>query len=139
MCIGSSNKAKQRAGFTLVELVVVVLIMGILAAVALPRMTATTTSAKASSAKQSLATVRDAIELYKGETGAYPADAATLPTLLKPYLKGPFPAAPLGANAGNADVAEGVDPVAVVNGTAGWAYNTTTGDFYMNDASALAW
>lgn len=133
------RKSQGRKGFTLVELVIVVLITGIIAAIALPKMSTTTTTAKTSSAKQSLAVIRDAIELYKADNGSYPADAATLPTLLKPYLKSPFPSAPLGTNAGNATVAVGTDPVAVVSGSAGWAYNATTGDFYMNDSSALTW
>jgi len=139
MYVESVKKSKNRKGFTLVELVVVVLIMGILAAVALPKMTATTTTAKTNAAKQSLATIRDAIELYRGQTGDYPTTAATLPEVLKPYLKGPFPAAPLGANAGSATVVTGTDPAEVVTGGDGWAYTPSTGDFYLNDTIALTW
>jgi general secretion pathway protein G len=128
---------KSRGGFTLVELVVVVLIMGIIAAVALPKLTASTATAKTNSAKQSLAVVRDAVELYKADNGSYPADAATLPTILKPYLKGPFPACPIGAGTGSIAVAVGTDPPALVAGGAGWAYTVATGDFYVNDTPSL--
>lgn len=133
------QQTNRRRGFTLVEMVVVVLIMGIVAAVAMPRMTASTQTAKTNAAKQSLATIRNAIELYKADTGSNPPDSATLATVLKPYLKGPFPPAPAGANAGSAAVAVGTDPAAVVAGGAGWAYTASTGDFYLNDASGLTW
>lgn len=133
------RKHSRRAGFTLVELVIVVLITGIIAAVALPKMTMSTNTAKTNSAKHSLATIRAAIEIYKVENGSYPSTAASLPTALKAYLKGPFPASPIGTNAGSAAVAVAADPPAVVAGGAGWAFNTTTGEFYLNEATGLAW
>lgn len=139
MSKSSSHGTKSRQGFTMIELVVVVLIVGIMAAIAVPRMSANATTAKQNSAKQSLATVRNAIELYKADNSSYPPDNTTLVTVLKPYLKGPFPAAPLGANAGSTSIAAGIDPAGVVTGTAGWAYTAATGDFYLNDASGLTW
>lgn len=131
------RRITRRTGFTLVELVVVVLILGILAAVAIPRMTASTATAKSNSAKQSLAVVREAIELYKANNGVYPSDAATLPTLLKTYLKGPFPACSMGNL--NATVVAGTDPVSVVTGGAGWAYTVETGDFVINHVDGIAY
>lgn len=131
-----SCRSAARKGFTLVELVIVVLILGILAAVAIPRMTASTTTAKTNAAKQSLGVIRNAIELYKADNGSYPSDAATLPTLLKPYLKGPFPTCTIGNT--NATVVAGTDPVAVVSGGAGWAYTIATGDFVINHADGIA-
>ena len=130
------GKSRARRGFTLVELVIVVLILGILAAVAIPRMTASTTTAKTNAAKQSLSVIRNAIELYKADNGSYPSDAETLPVLLKPYLKGPFPACSIGNL--NATVVAGTDPVAVSGATAGWAYTPSTGDFVINHADGIA-
>ena len=75
MKFASVNKSSRRRGFTLVELVVVVLIMGIIAAIALPKMATSTATAKTNSAKTSVAVIRDAIELYKADNGAYPSDA----------------------------------------------------------------
>ncbi len=143
MKVTSVSKGPRRYGFTLVELVVVVLIMGIIAAVALPKMATSTNTAKTNSVKQSLAVVRDAIELFRADTGAYPTTATALPADLKPYLKGPFPAAPMGANAGSAAVVAGTTTPSVVTGGAGWAYVETAGanqgDFYFNETSGLAW
>jgi general secretion pathway protein G len=123
----------KRNGFSLVELVVVVLIIGILAAVAAPRMFDTAGDARENGTKQSLVVVRDAIELYKAQNGDFPP-AATLATALKPFLKGPFPAVQIGANKNNS-VAPSVQPsITTPEGTnEGWAYNESTGEFVINE------
>ncbi|MBU6176097.1 MAG: prepilin-type N-terminal cleavage/methylation domain-containing protein [Planctomycetes bacterium] len=121
-----SNGKNSRFGFSLVELVVVVLIVGILAAVAAPRMFNTSTKAKESATKASLSVVRNAIELYNSEQGKYPASAAALPTVLATYIKGPFPINPYNSSAA---VAEGT--AATANGE-GWVYDKDTGNFWVN-------
>ena len=137
----SNLKGKNnRSAFSLVELVVVVLIIGILAAVAAPRMFDTAGNARDAATKASLGIVRDAIELFRTQTGNYPA-TATLANDLKPYMKGAFPSvqATTATNKTNTVVASSGDPMAVVTGTAGWVYNATTGDFAVNHASCNTW
>ena len=133
------NKKTLRKGFSLVELVVVVLILGIIAAVAAPKMFNTANDARTNSTKQSLVVVRDAIELYKSQTGNYPL-AASLATDLKPYLKGPFPAVQMGAHK-NADVVVTTQTTITTpeGTTAGWVYNETTGDITVNDTDYITW
>jgi general secretion pathway protein G len=134
-----TRRTRNRLGFTLVELVVVILIIGILAAVAAPRMFDSANNARENGTRHSLSVLRDAVELYKAENGSYPA-AATLATDLKPFLKSAFPEVQVGANK-NANVASTVeDPITtVVGGGAGWVYNETTGDLAVNDAAYIAW
>jgi general secretion pathway protein G len=127
---------KRRPGFTLVELVVVVLVIGILAAVAAPKMFDTAQNARANGTRQSLAVVRDAIELYRAQTGNYPTSAATLAADLATRLKGPFPSTQVGNK--SADVV-GASPVAVTAGAAGWVYDSATGDIAINDAAYITW
>jgi general secretion pathway protein G len=121
--------------FSLVELVVVVLILGIIAAMAAPRMFDAAGDARQSSTQASLAVLRDAIVLYEAQNGVNPP-AATLPVALAPFLKGPF----LGTNQ-NANVASSSqNPIATPEaGGAGWAYNETTGDIVVNQAAYIAW
>ena len=131
------NTHKTRRGFTLVELVVVVLILGIIAAIAAPKMFNTANDAKDSSTKQSLAVVRDAIELYRAQNTAYPTGAA-LATNLKTYLRGPFPTSQVGNLNANVFVSA-ADPIVVAGAGEGWAYNQTTGEFVINHADGIAW
>ncbi len=56
---------KARKGFTLVEILIVVVILGILAAIVIPQFTNASTEAKESSLMSNLQTLRSQVELYK--------------------------------------------------------------------------
>jgi general secretion pathway protein G len=56
---------KAKRGFTLVEILIVVVILGILAAIVIPQFTGASTEAKESSLVSDLQTIRSQIELYK--------------------------------------------------------------------------
>jgi len=67
-----------QAGFTLVELLIVVIILGILAAIVIPQFSSSTTDAKESALDANLAAMRNAIELYRVQHNAiYPGAVAT--------------------------------------------------------------
>jgi prepilin-type N-terminal cleavage/methylation domain-containing protein len=129
---------KSRSAFTLVELVVVVVILGILAAVAAPKLLDTSATATDNSLKQTLAVVRDAIERYAAEHGgALPgANGAplTFKTDLGPYMRGRFPACPVGEGAPRkVKMMSGTGPVeAEATPARGWMYYFEIGEFIVN-------
>jgi general secretion pathway protein G len=132
-------RSHSRRGFTLIELVVVVLILGIIGAVAAPKMFNTMATAKTNAAKQNLQILRSAIEMYKSQdpNNNYPP-AATLATALQPYLKGPFPTCPIGQMTATV-YASSASPLVTSATTDGWLYNQTTGDFAINDSVGIAY
>jgi len=73
---------KNKKGFTLVELLVVIIIVGVLAAVAVPLMTANVQKARKSEGMAGAGTIRTAQRLYNVENGAY----ATSLTALNTYV-----------------------------------------------------
>lgn len=64
---------RSRKGFTLVELMIVVLILGALAAIAIPRIVGGAASAKANACKTNVDLINSQVELYYSNTGAWPA------------------------------------------------------------------
>ncbi|HUO82321.1 MAG TPA: prepilin-type N-terminal cleavage/methylation domain-containing protein [Gammaproteobacteria bacterium] len=59
-------------GFSLVELLIVVIILAILAAIVVPQFADTTNEARASAIESNLATMRSAIQLYRQQHGTLP-------------------------------------------------------------------
>lgn len=127
-------------GFTLVEILIVVLILAILAAIVVPQFTSAAEDAKHSRLLEDLRTVRAQLELYKYDhnNSAYPTDiAAQLTTQTDvngnpgidhgPYLR-EFPANPFIDNEADAVKVDG-------NPGSGWKYTPATGELLANDGN----
>ncbi|MFA4907183.1 MAG: prepilin-type N-terminal cleavage/methylation domain-containing protein [archaeon] len=67
------NFFKNQAGFTLVELMIVIVIVGILAAVAVPIYQGNVKKAKMTECDAALGTIRTTLRVYYAGNGAYPA------------------------------------------------------------------
>src|SRR5262249_24814182 len=140
----ASNKPGHiRRGFTLIELVVVVLILGILAAVALPKFVGQSDSAKLNGTLQTLTVLRTAIDTFRVNNATYPARAnlngrgtKVILGIMKYIVSSTFRAAPVAKNANSSPILAvapaGILPAAAVGGGAGWQYDATTGGIYIN-------
>jgi general secretion pathway protein G len=152
----------RRTGFTLVELMIVVAILGILGAIVLPTYQGHASEAKISSAKSNLHALRAQIELYKLQhDGAQPGYAngspasegllelqfvgiSTLQGLALPmktqmgnYVYGPYllkiPENPFNNDPKIAYVAEATAFSTAADGTSsGWLYKKETGELRLN-------
>jgi prepilin-type N-terminal cleavage/methylation domain-containing protein len=127
---------RHRTGFTLIELVVVILILGILAGVGAPKLFSTSGLATENGCKQTLSIIRDAIELYAADNnGDFPTltgdgtGATDFHFQLKDYVRGKFPVSPVGDD--NL-IKAGTGSPMTADGTTGWMYNQTTGEFICN-------
>jgi general secretion pathway protein G len=102
-----SSRTQGEAGFTLLELLVVIVILGLLIGLVAPAVLRQLGHAKDSIAKQSVAQIGSVLDLYKLDAGSYPSTADGLQALLTqpadvqnwagPYLKsGTLPLDPWG-------------------------------------------
>ena len=143
---------RRTRGFTLVEVLIVVVIMSVLAAVVIPQFSASTEDARKSTAEFNVSTMRSVIETYKGQhRGTLPAHDSTdknFPTLIaKTLATGVIdPAGPYGPYllempenpyTGNSVVEvttkTSLQAGDVTAGSAGgWLYNTTTGHIFLD-------
>lgn len=96
---------RKKAGFTLIEVLLVVAIIGILAAIALPRLSGRMEGSQISAAKSALSSIGSALDLYELDNGKYPSslqDLVTQPGGAQnwqgPYLKKGLPKDPWGNN-----------------------------------------
>ena len=142
------HRKARRSGFTLVEVLIVVVILAILAAAVVPQFSSSTQDAKFSTSIFNLQTLRAQVQVYKAQhNGVYPdtLDKLTIATSKAggtasgndsygPYLL-EVPECPI---VGSADeVASTATTPVVVTGGAGWVYNKDTGRIWINHADYL--
>jgi len=133
----------KRSAFTLVELLIIVIILGILAAVVIPQFSDASTDARVSSLQENLTAMRKQIDLYKHHhNGSFPTLATFVDQMTKktnadgtlnaagkygPYVQR-IPNNPFTVGGTGNDVTNTAAAAAKA-----WNYNETTGEFKAND------
>ena len=146
------SRRKSAAGFTLVEILIVVIILGILAAIVIPQFTDASTSAKKNSLSSQVQTVRSQLELFKSAHATAAANSVFAGTgtaqwdkLMKktdadgtvnttsgaygPYLQ-TIPQNNLNGYTGVIVSTTAIDDTSTVATGSGWVYDQTTQKFF---------
>jgi general secretion pathway protein G len=86
-----SRAYRQKAGFTLIEVMVVVVILGILAAIIIPKIMSRPEQARVVKVKQDILAIQSALDLYKLDNGFYPTTDQGLRALVAQPTIPPVP------------------------------------------------
>lgn len=137
---GGSMLRKNKKGFTLIELMIVVAIIGILAAIAIPKFADLIKKSKEGATKGGLSSMRSAIQVYYGDNeGWFPTDTLSVLTTDGKYINS-IPEAKL-PDTGHAD---SNSVVAFTSFTSAGAFDPSTnadngGWAYFNNSSASSY
>lgn len=131
----SSSRLGRSGGFTLIELVIIIVVLGILAAVAIPKYQDLSGQAKESAARASLGAIRSGVAIYYANT-AVTTGTASWPTVSQVETYGTvlataIPKNPYQTNAPDS-VVTGVTRGTIVGTRGGWAYKPSTGELWLN-------
>lgn len=81
----------KNTGFSLIEIMVVVVILGILASIVVPKIISRPDEARVVKAKQDVLSIQNALDLYKLDNGFYPTTDQGLLALVEKPTSNPIP------------------------------------------------
>lgn len=133
------NVMHNQRGFTLIELVIIIVILGILAAVAIPKYQDLSGEAQEASARSSLGSLRSAVTIFYANQAVQTGNA-TWPTAAELRTPGTVMAQAIPENPYQASVpdsvidATGQPKGTVIGNDGGWCYNPNTGEIWLNSS-----
>jgi prepilin-type N-terminal cleavage/methylation domain-containing protein len=133
------SRIRSHSGFTLIELVIIIVVLGILAAVAIPKYQDITNEAKAAACKGALGSLRSGVSIYYA-TQIVKTGTPTWPPIDSLRMVGTviiqsLPANPYQLNASDS-IVTGVTKGTVVGTRGGWAYKPSTGEIWANTSGS---
>ena len=136
-----SLRLTRQGGFTLIELVIIIVVLGILAAVAIPKYQDITSEAEEASCRAALGGIRSGITIFYANE-AVTTGTATWPTLtelgtVSTVMEHGIPKNPyqLDTNAPDS-IVTGVTKGTIVGTRGGWAYLASTGQIWPNTSGS---
>ena len=87
----ATARSEAEAGFTLIEVIVVVLILGLLASIVVPRIVGRTDTAKRTATAVTIRQLENALKLYRADNGFYPTTDQGLEALVNKPTTSPLP------------------------------------------------
>ncbi|MGJ3701196.1 type II secretion system major pseudopilin GspG [Variovorax sp. AFSI2.2] len=84
-------RRQRSSGFTLIEVLVVITILGILAALVIPKIMDRPNDARVAATRQQIADIVQALNLYKLDAGGYPTSSQGLTSLVQKPSSGKIP------------------------------------------------
>ncbi len=133
---GLSVGAARARGFTLIELIVVIVVLAILSGIAIPRYIDYSARARESNCRGILAATRGAINNFNANSAL--TGAAAFPTLVQLQTVGTVLQETMPPNTyknSNVIIAATWATTPPVSGTAGWAYDAASGHFWANSTT----
>ena len=85
------NSRRRNGGFTLIEIMVVIIILGVLGGLVLPNVMSRPDHAKATAVRTDLQSISTALEIYRLDNGRYPSTEQGLQALVTRPTQAPAP------------------------------------------------